>query len=147
MQQKVQKTWENRGKRGLLKIAKNAEKKRGRGIAIFPGTEVSPKRICERGGSARIFCRSEIQTVRQKKTACVTGVGGGGGLKGKLRAKKKYGLFEGELGTDSDELCLEPIREEEVSNFKNNTFHILKLGLMTCELLSCYHAVHAQQCN
>ena len=31
----------------------------------------------------------------------------------KLNAKNKYGLSEGELGTDSDELCLEPIREEE----------------------------------
>ena len=29
-------------------------------------------------------------------------------------AKNKYGLSEGELGTDSDELCLEPIREEEL---------------------------------
>ena len=35
-------------------------------------------------------------------------------LKGKLNAKNKYGLSEGELGTDSDELCLEPIREEEL---------------------------------
>ena len=34
-------------------------------------------------------------------------------LKGKLNAKNKYGLSEGELGTDSDELCLEPTREEE----------------------------------
>ena len=35
-------------------------------------------------------------------------------IKGKLNAKNKYGLSEGELGTDSDELCLEPIREEEL---------------------------------
>ena len=35
-------------------------------------------------------------------------------VKGKLNAKNKYGLSEGELGTDSDELCLEPIREEEL---------------------------------
>ena len=37
-----------------------------------------------------------------------------GQVKGKLNAKNKYGLSEGELGTDSDELCLEPIREEEL---------------------------------
>ena len=35
-------------------------------------------------------------------------------IKGKLNAKNKYGLSEGELGTDSDELCFEPIREEEL---------------------------------
>ena len=35
-------------------------------------------------------------------------------FKGKLNAKNKYGLSEGEWGTDSDELCLEPIREEEL---------------------------------
>ena len=38
----------------------------------------------------------------------------------------------------------EPIREGDrgtVSNFINNTFHIWKLGLMTCVLLSCHQGV------